>query len=67
VQGEDTFSDIHHRLVRSDDGSCTAYSAQYDEHYHSTKDGALTESLYKHVMPGFSCFPDASPVRILDI
>ena len=61
------FSDAQHRLVRSDDGSCTAYSAQYDEHYHSTKDGALTESLKKHVIPAFSCFKGADSLRILDI
>ena len=64
---EEHFSDTKHRLVRSDDGSCTAYSAEYDEHYHSTKDGALTESLKKHVVPAFSCFEGADSLRILDI
>jgi len=54
-------------MVRSDDGSCTAYSAAYNEHYHSTKDGALTESLQKHVVPAFSCFESAPALRILDI
>ena len=63
----DRFSDEQHRLVRSEDGSCTAYSAEYDEHYHSTKDGALTESLQKHVIPAFSCFETAPSLRILDI
>lgn len=61
------FDDAQHRHVRSDDGTFTAYSAEYDEHYHSTKDGALTESLQKHVIPAFSCFEDAPSLRILDI
>lgn len=64
---DDLFSDAQHRIVRSDDGSCTAYSAEYGEHYHSTKDGALTESLKKHVIPALSCFEDAPSLRILDI
>jgi tRNA U34 5-methylaminomethyl-2-thiouridine-forming methyltransferase MnmC len=63
----DSFSDAQHRMVRSGDGSCTAYSAAYDEHYHSTKDGALTESLQKHVVPAFACFEHAPTLRILDI
>lgn len=61
------FDDGRHRSVRSADGSNTAFSAEYGEHYHSTKDGALTESLYKHVMPALSCFEEAASLRILDI
>ncbi|MEJ2500709.1 MAG: MnmC family methyltransferase [Campylobacterales bacterium] len=61
------FDDAQHRRVRSDDGTFTAYSVEYEEHYHSTKDGALTESLQKHVIPAFSCFQDAPSLRILDI
>lgn len=56
-----------HTLVQSDDGSYTAYSALFDEHYHSTKDGALTESLRKHVIPAFSLMQDKEEVTILDI
>lgn len=56
-----------HRMVKSEDGSCTAYSSEFGEHYHSTKDGALTESLHKHVIPAFSCFEEAESLRILDI
>jgi tRNA U34 5-methylaminomethyl-2-thiouridine-forming methyltransferase MnmC len=63
----EAFDDALHRLVRSEDGSCTAYSVEYAEHYHSTKDGALTESLQKHVIPAFSCFEDTPSLRILDI
>ena len=64
---DDGFSGEKHRLVRSEDGTCTAYSAEYGEHYHSTKDGALTESLKKHVIPALSCFEDTPSLRILDI
>jgi tRNA U34 5-methylaminomethyl-2-thiouridine-forming methyltransferase MnmC len=55
------------RVVRSDDGSFTAYSSLFDEHYHSTKDGALNESLSKHVIPAFTALPGRSELVILDI
>jgi len=61
------FDDALHQHVLSEDGSCTAYSVEYGEHYHSTKDGALTESLKKHVVPAFSSFEAAPSLRILDI
>jgi tRNA U34 5-methylaminomethyl-2-thiouridine-forming methyltransferase MnmC len=56
-----------HTVVQSDDGSYTAYSSQFDEHYHSTKDGALTESLQKHVIPAFTLQQDKEELTILDI
>ncbi|MDQ7068964.1 MAG: hypothetical protein Q9M40_13930 [Sulfurimonas sp.] len=55
-----------YKEVLCEDGSYTAYSKEYDEHYHSTKDGALKESLYKHVIPMFSVV-HKSEVHILDI
>jgi len=61
------FNDELHTLTRSEDGSCTAYSKEYDEHYHSTKDGALSESLYKHVIPAFKHTQGKKSVTILDI
>lgn len=60
------FDDELHQLVRSADGSCTAYSQEYEEHYHSTKDGALHESLYKHIIPALSIV-DKDEICILDI
>lgn len=54
------------KRVLSEDGSYTAYSEEYDEHYHSTKDGALKESLKKHVIPAFLLI-DKDEVNILDI
>lgn len=53
--------------VQSEDGSYTAYSTQYDEHYHSTKDGALNESLKKHIEPVFALHREKDHLRIIDI
>ncbi len=60
------FNSDTHTEILSEDGSYTAYSKEYDEHYHSTKDGALHESLVKHVIPAFSVVTKAQ-VNILDI
>lgn len=54
-------------MVLSEDGSYTAYSKEYDEHYHSTKDGALHESLVKHVIPAFKIKKNQETINILDI
>ena len=54
-------------MVLSEDGSYTAYSKEYDEHYHSTKDGALHESLFKHVIPAFKLKQHQENINILDI
>ena len=61
------FNTTKHRAVESEDGSYTAYSKEYDEHYHSTKDGALNESLYKHVIPAFKLTQHKKSLAILDI
>ncbi len=50
----------------SADGSLTLYSKEYDECYHSLRDGALTEALRKHIEPAFF-FVRKSHLRILDI
>ena len=62
-----SFSDELHEEILSKDGTYTAYSKEYDEHYHSTKDGALCESLYKHVYPAFKIKKDVLELNILDI
>lgn len=54
-------------LRESADGSVSAYSARFDECYHSLRDGALRESLYKHIIPAFSALEGAREMRILDI
>lgn len=61
-----SFNDDLHTLTLSQDGSYTAYSKEYNEHYHSTKDGALKESLEKHVIPAFELI-EKDTVNILDI
>jgi len=61
------FNDALHTMALSDDGSYTAYSKEYNEHYHSTKDGALYESLVKHIYPAFKLKEDKNELHILDI
>ncbi len=62
-----SFSSYAHTMVKSEDGSYTAFSEQFQEHYHSTRDGALHESLYKHVIPAFDHHKDKEELTILDI
>lgn len=61
------FDDALHTMVQSADKSYTAYSKEYGEHYHSTKDGALFESLKKHVEPAFLVKKSAKELSVLDI
>ena len=57
----------NHTVEKTEDGSFTAYSKRFDEHYHSTKDGALNESLQKHILPAFRLKKDQKELHILDI
>ncbi len=41
-------------IIATQDGSATMYSSEFRECYHSTKDGALNESIKKHIEPGFN-------------
>ena len=61
------FESAKHTMVQSEDGSFTAFSSEFQEHYHSTKDGALHESLYKHVIPAFEHHKEKDELTILDI
>jgi len=54
-------------LCVTNDGSYTLYSEEFKEHYHSRREGALQESLYKHILPSFSHHKEKSELRILDI
>ncbi|HIC66815.1 MAG TPA: hypothetical protein EYO87_12620 [Paracoccus sp.] len=54
-------------LVLCEDGSYTLFSHDFDEPYHSTKDGALHESLEKHVKPALSLKTNKEKLTILDI
>jgi tRNA U34 5-methylaminomethyl-2-thiouridine-forming methyltransferase MnmC len=62
-----SFNSAKHIAVQSDDGSFTAFSKEFDEHYHSTKDGALFESVSKHVFPALKHTKDKKEIVILDI
>ena len=53
--------------VTTHDGSTTLYSAEFDECYHSTRDGALHESLTKHVIPALTLQQNKETLTILDI
>ncbi|DAB39748.1 MAG TPA: hypothetical protein CFH81_05815 [Sulfurovum sp. UBA12169] len=55
------------RLVATQDGSVTLFSCEFDEAYHSTKDGALHESLEKHIKPAFLLQKEKASLAILDI
>ena len=55
------------KLVLCGDGSNTLYSVEFDEPYHSTKDGALHESLEKHVKPALALQKNKDKLTILDI
>ncbi len=54
-------------MIKTNDGSYTLYSKVFDQHYHSLKDGALSESLYKHIIPAFEYHKDKKVLNILDI
>lgn len=55
------------KLVLCEDGTNTLYSKEFDEPYHSTKDGALYESLEKYVKPSLSLKSHKEKIIILDI
>jgi tRNA U34 5-methylaminomethyl-2-thiouridine-forming methyltransferase MnmC len=57
----------NYQAVPTADGSFTLFSTQYNQCYHSTKDGALIESLHKHVRPAFTLQKNQSELTILDI
>lgn len=61
------FDTSSHQAIQSDDGSFTAYSTEFKEHYHSTKDGALHESMSKHVLPALKHTQNKEEITILDI
>ena len=41
-------------LLKTKDGSFSLYSDAYGDCYHSAKDGAILETLYKHIIPTFA-------------
>ena len=65
-------------LLKTQDGSFSLYNDTYRDFYHSTKDGAILETLYKHIIPTFGLVCenldsapdfaiDSAPIKVLDI
>ncbi len=54
-------------LILCEDGSHTLFSKEFDEPYHSTKDGALYESIEKYVKPSLYHQQHKKSITILDI
>lgn len=54
-------------FIITKDGSNTLYSKEYSQHYHNCNDGALQESLTKHIIPAFSYIKLNKTLNILDI
>ena len=55
------------KVILCEDGTNTLFSEEFNEPYHSTKDGALHESLEKHVKPALEIKKDKNSLVILDI
>jgi len=58
---------LEYKKVTTLDGSDTLFSYKFNEHYHSTKDGALVESLNKYVIPSIYYQSYKKHIKILDI
>ena len=54
-------------LVITKDGSNTLFSQRYNQHYHNPDDGAINESLTKHILPTFEYHKNKNELTILDI
>ena len=57
----------NYELRETTDGSFTYFSKAYGQSYHSVKEGAVSETLYKHVIPAFKHCQDKDEIVILDI
>ena len=53
-------------MIKTADSSFTLKSEKYNQCYHSVNDGALKETLYKHILPAFELV-EKEEVNILDI
>ena len=58
---------LEDKLVTTNDGSHTLFSLKYNQHFHNTEDGGLSEALHKHIIPAFTYFQDKKELNILDI
>ncbi|WP_200762761.1 tRNA (5-methylaminomethyl-2-thiouridine)(34)-methyltransferase MnmD [Nitrosophilus alvini] len=60
---------MKYELKKTEDGTLTLYNKDFDECYHSVRDGALRESLKKHIEPAWTILSqkDKKQVTVLDI
>ena len=54
-------------VVSTKDGSKTLFSQRYNQNYHNPDDGAISESLSKHIIPTFTFQKEKKELNILDI
>lgn len=54
-------------FIKTLDNSYTLFSKKYNQYYHNIKEGAIQESLNKHVIPAISFFKSKKELNILDI
>ncbi len=54
-------------MTKTSDGTYTLYSKEFEQYYHSIKEGALNETLHKHVIPAINHHKDKKELNILDI
>lgn len=57
-------------VVTTADGSHTLFSKKYNQHFHNTEDGSLSEALNKHIIPAFTYtkeLQNKKELNILDI
>lgn len=57
----------NYELTLSGDGSNTLFNKHYNQHYHSTKDGAVIETLHKHILPALFHHQNKHELNVLDI
>lgn len=58
---------MNYEVVNTKDGSNTLYSKEYNQHYHNPDDGAINESLSKHIIPCMEFHKNKDELNILDI
>ena len=54
-------------IMPTEDGTITLFSKKFGESYHSTYEGALHETMQKHVIPAFSFHKERDEIKILDV
>ncbi len=57
----------NNKVVITSDGSHTLFSHKYNQHFHNTEDGSLSEALNKHIIPAFTFHTNKNELNILDI